>query len=274
MSSPTRNAATAAAARSLGRRAPGVVGLVQASRGDATEDLLEAGEHSRRPGLQCWGVGDEPEPSEFPLRLGAVNMPANVRGTYVGHPSLWPVWEAIAERGLVVFLYPHGVTDPWYLDYGLWNSVGQTVEEARALSSMIYEGLLDHLPTLKIVVSHGGGYLPHYCGRLDRNVHNMPDSARNITRRPSEYLRDLYYDTCVYDPEVLRALVGRVGADRLVLGSDYPMGDPDPVGFIERCPGLTPEQVTTIKSSTGVRLLGLGTEGTERVSRCSGRQAS
>ncbi|MET9871839.1 amidohydrolase family protein, partial [Streptomyces sp. NPDC006386] len=149
----------------------------------------------------------------------------------------WPVWEAIAERDLVVFMHPHGVKDPWYLDYGLWNSIGQTVEEARALSSMIYEGLLDHLPTLKIVVSHGGGYLPHYCGRLDRNVHNMPHSARNITRLPSEYLRDLYYDTCVYDPEVLAALVGRVGANRIVLGSDYPVGDPDPVGFIERCPG-------------------------------------
>jgi aminocarboxymuconate-semialdehyde decarboxylase len=191
------------------------------------------------------------------LGLRVVNMPANVKGTYVGHPSLWPVWEAIAERDLLVFLHPHGVTDPWYLNYGLWNSVGQTVEEARAMASMIYEGLLDHLPTLKIVISHGGGYLPHYCGRLDRNVHNMPHSARNIARRPSEYLRDLYYDSCVYDPEVLRALVGRVGADRVVLGSDYPVGDPDPVGFVERCPGLSPDQVTAIKSSTGARLLEL-----------------
>ena len=191
------------------------------------------------------------------LGLRVVNMPANVNGTYVGHPSLWPVWEAIAERDLVVFMHPHGVKDPWYLDYGLWNSVGQTVEEARAIASMIYEGLLDHLPTLKIVIAHGGGYLPHYCGRLDRNVHNMPHSARNITRKPSEYLRDLYYDTCVYDSQVLKALVASVGADRIVLGSDYPVGDPDPVGFIERCPGLTPEQVTTIKSSTATRLLGL-----------------
>ncbi|AVV44195.1 amidohydrolase family protein [Streptomyces sp. ID05-04B] len=194
------------------------------------------------------------------LGLRVVNMPANVKGTYVGHPSLWPVWEAVAERDLVVFMHPHGVKDPWYLDYGLWNSVGQTVEEARAISSMIYEGLLDHLPTLKIVISHGGGYLPHYCGRLDRNVHNMPHSARNITRLPSEYLRDLYFDTCVYDPETLKALVGRVGVDRIVLGSDYPVGDPDPVGFVERCPGLSPEQITAIKSSTGTRLLGLGEE--------------
>ncbi|MDO0932265.1 amidohydrolase family protein [Streptomyces sp. DG2A-72] len=113
------------------------------------------------------------------LGLRVVDMPANVRGTYVGHPSLWLVWEAITERGLVVFLHPHGVTDPGYLDCALWNSVGQTVEEARALASIIFEGLLDHLPTLKIVISHGGGYLPCYCGRLDRNVHTIPNSARS-----------------------------------------------------------------------------------------------
>lgn len=73
------------------------------------------------------------------LALRVVNMPANVRGTYVGDRSLWPLWEAIADWELVVFLHPHGVKDPWYLAYGLWNSVGQAVEETKALSSMIYE---------------------------------------------------------------------------------------------------------------------------------------
>jgi aminocarboxymuconate-semialdehyde decarboxylase len=97
-------------------------------------------------------------------------------------------------------------------------------------------------------------------GRHRGGSRHFFDSARNLTRLPSEYLRGLYFDTCVYDPEVLRALVGRVGADRVVLGSDYPFGEPDPVGFVECCPGLSPEQVTAIKSSTGGRLLGLGDE--------------
>ena len=120
---------------------------------------------------------------------------------------------------------------------------------------MIYEGLLDYLPGLKIVVSHGGGYLPHYYGRHDRNVQNMPESARNISRRPSEYLRMLYYDTCVYAPEVLAALVDRVGADRLVIGSDYPVGDPDPLGFIDRCDRLSPEARRLVKGGTAQTLL-------------------
>lgn len=189
------------------------------------------------------------------LGLRVVNLPANVNGTYMGDRSLWPLWDAIADRKLVVFLHPHGVKDPWYLEYGLWNSVGQAVEETKALSSIIYQGLLDHRPDLKIVVSHGGGYLPHYYGRHDRNVQNMPESARNISRRPSEYLRMLYYDTCVYAPEILAALVDRVGADRLVMGSDYPVGDPDPIGFIERCEGLSPEAQQLVKGGTAQDLL-------------------
>lgn len=189
------------------------------------------------------------------LDLRVANLPANVKGVYMGARSLWPIWEALHDRHIVVFLHPHGVTDPWYLEYGLWNSVGQAVEEAKALSSIIYEGLLDRFGDLKLVISHGGGYLPHYYGRHDRNVENMPDSARHISRRPSSYLRDLYYDTCVYAPEVLAALVDRVGADRLVMGSDYPVGDPDPIGFIDRCERLSPEQARQVKGETAASLL-------------------
>ncbi len=191
------------------------------------------------------------------LRLRVANIPANVQGTYVGDRSLWPVWEALCDKDVVVFMHPHGVKDPWYLSYGLWNSVGQAVEETRALSSMIYEGLFDQLPDIKLVISHGRGYLPHYYGRHDRNVQNMPDSAGNIARLPSDYLRSIYYDTCVYAPEVLAALVDHVGAERLVMGSDYPVGDPDPVGFVDRCPRLTGGQAAMVKGGTAAALLGL-----------------
>ena len=118
------------------------------------------------------------------LGLRVVNLPANVRGTYVGDRSLWPLWEAIADREPVVFLHPHGVQDAWYLAYGLWNSVGQAFEETRALSSMIYKGLLDHLPHLKVVVSHGGGYLPHYYGRTTAMFRTCPRARATSPARP------------------------------------------------------------------------------------------
>ena len=173
------------------------------------------------------------------LGLRVANLPAQCDGDYLGAPRFRPIWEAIAARGVVVFMHPDGARDPWFQEYSLWNSIGQPIEEAKLLASLILEGVLEQLPELRIVISHGGGFLPHYAGRLDRNVTNMPDSVRNISRRPSEYLRDLYYDTCVYDVSVLEALVERVGADRIVFGSDYPVaGEEDHLAFVQSARNL------------------------------------
>ena len=184
------------------------------------------------------------------------NVPANVNGTYLGDPPLDWFWQAVRERGVAVFIHPDGVVDPWFQRYGMWNSVGQPIEEARVMSSLIYNGILERMPEVPIVISHGGGYLPHYMGRHDRNVRNMPDSGANIKRLPSEYLRNVYYDTCVYDPSVLQALTKIVGPDRLVLGSDYPFGDTDPIGFIRTCDFLTLEEMAAILGGTAERILG------------------
>jgi aminocarboxymuconate-semialdehyde decarboxylase len=191
------------------------------------------------------------------LGLGVVQLPANIDGVYLGEPPLRPLWAEIARRDLVVFIHPDGVRDPWFQKYSLWNSVGQPIEEARVLASLIYEGVLEDLPGLRIVVSHGGGYLPHYYGRLDRNVHNLPDSAVHISQPPSAYLRRLYYDTCVYEPSTLAALVAQVGADHLVMGSDWPVGEADPIGFVQRCPGLTADDRQAMLGQTAASLLGV-----------------
>jgi aminocarboxymuconate-semialdehyde decarboxylase len=191
------------------------------------------------------------------LGLRVIQLPASIDGVYLGEPSLRPLWDEIARRDLVAFIHPDGVRDPWFQRYSLWNSVGQPIEEAKVLSSLIYEGVLEDLPGLRIVVSHGGGYLPHYYGRLDRNVQNMPDSAVHISRPPSAYLKQLYYDTCVYEPSTLTALAHQVGADRLLMGSDWPVGEGDPIGFVERCPALDEAGRRAVLGGTAARLLGL-----------------
>jgi aminocarboxymuconate-semialdehyde decarboxylase len=195
------------------------------------------------------------------LGMKVIQLPAAVRGTYVSAPEYRWLWEAIADRGLTAFIHPDGTTDLWFQQYSMWNSVGQPIEEAKLIASLIYEGVLEQLPSLRIVVAHGGGYLPHYFGRLDRNVKAHPHSAANISRRPSEYLRDLHYDTCLYEPAMLEALVARVGADRLVMGSDFPVGDTDPVGFVSRCAALSPADVELIVGGTIAGLLGLRSVG-------------
>ncbi|MBI0537291.1 amidohydrolase [Roseomonas sp. KE2513] len=188
------------------------------------------------------------------LGLRWANLPARVDGRYLGHPSLRPLWEAMHAMGVAVLIHPDGIREPWFQEYSLWNSLGQPIEEAKVMASLIYEGVLDAFPGMTIVVSHGGGFLPHYCGRLDRNVTNMPASARNISRRPSDYLRDFHYDTCVYEPGVLGALARVVGVDRLLMGSDYPVGEADPLGFLRRAEGFTEADRAAMAGGNAARL--------------------
>ncbi len=189
------------------------------------------------------------------LGLGVVNLSSHVRGAYMGDEAFAPFWEAVQDRNLVTFMHPEGGTCEWFQRYGFWNSIGVSFEEAKFMGSMIFEGTLDRFPRLKIVVTHGGGYFPHNMGRLDRNAKNMPGNMKNISRLPSEYLRSMHYDTCLYDPTVLTSLIGIVGHDRLTLGSDYAVGDTDPVGFIHRCGDLSDAQKHLVLGGTAEALL-------------------
>ncbi len=192
------------------------------------------------------------------LGLKVVNLPANVGGAYLGEPRFHPLWSSIRELDVTAFVHPDGVKEAWYQKYAMWNSIGQSIEETRFMTSMIYEGVLDKFPGLKIVVAHGGGYMPHYMGRLDRNVSDKPETAKNISRMPSAYLRDFYYDSCVYDPATLTALIKRVGADRIVMGSDYPVGDPAPSRLLGLADDLPKSELWMIVGGTAARLLGAG----------------
>jgi aminocarboxymuconate-semialdehyde decarboxylase len=189
------------------------------------------------------------------LGLRIANVSSNTRGVYLGDPKFRPFWKAIQRLHIPVLIHPHGVSDQHFQKYALWNGVGQPIEETLVMASLIYEGVFDAFPEVTVIIVHGGGYLPHYTGRLDRNVSHHPVSAQNLTRLPSEYLRCFYYDSCVYDPAVLEALVRRVGAKRILLGSDYPFGEDDPVGVIRKNPNLSKEDMENIISKTPAAIL-------------------
>jgi aminocarboxymuconate-semialdehyde decarboxylase len=186
-----------------------------------------------------------------------VNTSSNYGGIYLGEATFTPFWEAVRDLDVTVWIHPEGSTDLWLQKYSMWNSLGQPIEETKVIASLVYEGVLERYPELKIVISHGGGYLPHYFGRLDRNVTNMPESARNITRKPSDYLRSLYFDSCVYEAGTFEALVKRVGADRVVFGSDYPFGETEPLAFLDDATFLSRQDVTQIAGLNAARILGL-----------------
>jgi aminocarboxymuconate-semialdehyde decarboxylase len=173
-------------------------------------------------------------------------------------PALEPFWTRAAELGALVFLHPFGCTleerlSRWYLS----NIVGNPVETAVALSHLIFSGILDRHPDLRLIAAHGGGYLPTYIGRSDHGW-SVRAESHDCAEPPSAYLRRLWYDSLVHSPLGLRHLVESVGADRVLLGSDYPfdMGTPDPVSTLAAT-DLAPDEVDAISGATAVDLLNL-----------------
>ncbi len=175
----------------------------------------------------------------------------------LGDPELRPFWAKVEELGALVFIHPGGNRDRRFKRYHLWNSVGQAFEEAMAISSLMYDGVLETFPRLKICVSHGGGYMPYYMGRIDRNYIEKANTRINMSKPPIDYLRMLYFDSCVYDRSVLQHLVDKVGAERVLLGSDYPVGEPRPVEFVADTNALSAIQKEQIVRTNAAALLGM-----------------
>lgn len=174
-------------------------------------------------------------------------------------PAYAPFWSRAEETGALLFLHPFGCTlderlDRWYLS----NTVGQPTENAVALSHLIFSGVLDRHPGLQLIAAHGGGYLPTHIGRSDHAWATRSDAGADCAHPPSSYLKRLYFDSLVHDPHVLRELIRVAGADRVLLGSDFPfdMGTADPVGAL-RGARLTEADLTAVRGGNAAALLHL-----------------
>ena len=171
------------------------------------------------------------------LGLPGVALGSSVAGRPMDESDLLPVYEAIESLGLLVFIHP---TDPPPAPrvgrYFLRNLLFNPTETALAAAELIFGGVLDRFPRLKVLLSHGGGSLPFLIGRFQRGHASRAECRTQDPGGPRAYLRRFYYDTIVHDDQLLRHLVGAVGEDRVVIGTDLPfgMGDADPVGSIER----------------------------------------
>ncbi|MFM9695963.1 amidohydrolase family protein [Streptomyces europaeiscabiei] len=167
--------------------------------------------------------------------LLGVEISSHAPGRELSDPAYEPFWARAAATGAVLFLHPFGCTlderlDRWYLS----NTVGQPTENAVALSHLIFSGVLDRHPELKLIAAHGGGYLPTHIGRSDHAWTARSDAGAGCAHLPSSYLKRIYFDSLVHDPYVLGELIRAAGADRVLLGSDFPfdMGTEDPVGAL------------------------------------------
>jgi aminocarboxymuconate-semialdehyde decarboxylase len=195
------------------------------------------------------------------LGLRGFQIDSRVNERELSDPSLDPLWACLAELGAVVVIHPLGFSDGGRLGaFFMVNTVGQPLEETIAFQHLVFGGVLDRHPGLKVLICHGGGYVPSYVGRLDHAWEHRPELRKLISEPPSAYLKWLYYDTCVFRPDLIENLVKLVGADRVLLGSDYPfdMGDPDPLGLVQACTGLSLAQHTAISGGNARMLFGLG----------------
>ena len=191
------------------------------------------------------------------LRLKGVAISTMAGTMELGDPQLRAFWAKAEALGALVYIHPGGNRDRRFKRFHLWNSVGQAFEEAMAISSLMYDGVLESFPKLKICISHGGGYMPFYMGRIDRNYLEKANTRVNMSKPPIDYLRMLYFDSCVYERAVLQHLVDKVGADRVLLGSDYPVGETKPIEFVTDTETLSTAQKERILSTNAAALLGL-----------------
>jgi aminocarboxymuconate-semialdehyde decarboxylase len=194
------------------------------------------------------------------LGFKGVQICSNVAGSDLDDPRFRPFFRRAAELGAVVLIHPNGFDQGRRLDdYWLINVIGNPLDTTVALTRMIFAGVLEELPTLKLVAVHGGGYLPFYSARMDHAWEVRPECRVNIPQPPSTYLKRVYFDTMVFSPDSLGQLIAFAGIDHVLLGTDYPfdMGEADPLAFLGRLRGFADSELAKIAGKNAAGLLGI-----------------
>jgi aminocarboxymuconate-semialdehyde decarboxylase len=219
----------------------------------------------QHPDLAAEQLGDAVK--TYGLRGAAIG--GSVNGEELSDPKFHPFWAKAEQLGVPVFIHPQATGAPADLQDRLKgngylsNVIGNPLETTLALSHLIFEGTLDRFPGLKICAAHGGGFLPSYSGRFDRGCPTRPDVCPGgthgpIKKKPSEYLRQMYYDTMVFHPEGVRHLGAEVGASQLLVGTDFPYPwTKTAVDLVLETPGLSDDDKTAILGGTAAKLLGI-----------------
>lgn len=187
-----------------------------------------------------------------------------VNGVEFSDPKFDPVWRKAEELGVPLFIHPQGVPELNKRLSGngwLGNTIGNPLETTIALSHLIFEGTLDKFPGLKVIAAHGGGFLPSYADRSDHACMVGPKGCNpdiKLKKKPTEYLKQLYFDSLIFTPEAIRHLAAQVGASQIVLGSDYPYPwEMKPVDHIFASTSLSEDEKIAILGTTAAKLLNI-----------------
>ena len=195
--------------------------------------------------------------------LGAA-IGGSVAGEDFSEPRFHPVWEKAEALGVTLFIHPQSTPELARRFKGngwMSNVIGNPLDTTIALQHFIYEGVLDKFPKLKICAAHGGGYLGMNAPRMDFSCYVSPSNCNPaivLKKRPSEYIRQMYFDALVFTPEALRHLVAEVGVSQVVLGTDHPIPwETHPVDHVMNTPSLSDSDRVAILGGNARRMLGL-----------------
>jgi aminocarboxymuconate-semialdehyde decarboxylase len=194
------------------------------------------------------------------LGFTGVQVLTTVAGKELSDPDFAPFWKKAEQLGVLVMLHPNGFTEASRLTRFYFNNVvGNPLETTIALHYLIFDGVLERHPKLKILAVHGGGYLGAYSGRIDHAWGARSDSNGELPQPPTSYLKRIYVDTVVFTPNQLAELVRVFGADHVLLGTDYPydMAEYDPLGHIASVEGFDAATVAALAGGNTKKLLSL-----------------
>ena len=194
------------------------------------------------------------------LGLRGVEIASNINGRYFDDPAFNPFWEAAQALDALIFVHPNQVVGTDRMkEFNLANLIGNPTDTSLAIAKLIFSGVLERYPRLKILLAHAGGFLPYTWGRLDRGYRIQDSATSKIAKPPGEYVKLLNFDTITHSTMALEYLVANFGADHVVLGSDYPydMGDPEPVASL-RAARIDGASLKQIASANACKLLGIG----------------
>ena len=202
------------------------------------------------------------EELERTVKAGAsgVMVLANVQGKSLTDPFFAPIWKAIDERALPVLVHPTDPPGAELMDmtkFDLSWSVGFMFDTTLAITRMIFEGFFDQYPNLKIIASHGGGTLPYLVGRFEKGDEVEIPQRRQMKRKPTDYLRHIYYDSITYDLAPLRYLIEVAGAGQVMLGTDWPHRVHEADVAVSRLDALPAAQREAIRCGNAARVFGL-----------------
>ena len=194
------------------------------------------------------------------LGLKGVEILTNVNGKELSEPEFAPFWQRAEALGALIALHPLGFSEARRLArFSFNNTIGNPLDTTIALHYLIFDGVLERHPDLKILAVHGGGYLAAYSGRIDHAWGARSDAHGELPHPPTSYLRRIYFDSVVFTPHQLAELVRLYGADHIIMGTDYPfdMAEYDPIGHVASVPEFDAATIAAIAGGNAKRLLGL-----------------